>query len=365
MYMSDFNSTLQRMLDNVPDTQDKRQSSPIYNALAPTAAELTQMDIDIQIFEEQTYLLTAVGINLDNWAANFSIKRQTATHAIRIAEMMDTNGQQMNLPVGSRFATPNVEGGVNFTLIKNLGAGRSLLECEAVGILGNAYLGPLLPLFSINNLSTATMVGTQIPAEDEENDASLLYRVLFLLNRKPFGGNVDAYEEFTMNIDGVGAVKIFPEWDGGGTVKLSIIDGELRPATSEFIAIVQDLIDPIPNNGPGYGIAPIGHRVTVTTPNTININITANVSLRSGYSISQLQASIEAAIDAYISSLRQEWADAPILLIYIARINAAIISVDGVNNVTGITINGNTIDLELIQTAQLQQLPMLGNVVLN
>lgn len=362
--MSDFSTILNRMLDNVPDTQDKRQSSPIYNTLAPTAAALAQMDIDIQIFEEQTYLLSAVGINLDNWAANFVITRQTATFAIRIAEMMDTNEQPINLPIGSRFATPNVEGGVNFTLIENLGEGRSLLEAETSGTVGNEYLGALLPLFAINNLGTATMIGMQIPAEDQEGDASLLYRVLFRLNRNPFGGNMDDYEKFTTDIDGVGAAKTFPLWDGGGTVKISIIDGELNPATAEFIAVVQDLIDPIPNNGLGYGIAPIGHRVTVTTPTTASINISASVSLRSGYTISQLQASIEEALETYISSLRQEWADVLTLSVYIARVNAAIISVDGVNNVTNITINGSSNDLELTQTAQLQQLPVLGNVVI-
>jgi len=363
--MSDFSTILQRMLDNVPADQDKRQSSPIYNTLAPTAAELAQMNIDIQIFEEQTYLLSAVGINLDNWAANFAITRQTSTNAIRIAETTDTNEQPINLPIGSRFATPNVEGGVNFTLIENFGAGRSLLEAETAGTVGNEYLGPLLPLFAINNLGTATMVGTQIPAEDEESDASLLYRVMFRLNRNPFGGNMDDYEQFVMDIDGVGAVKMFPLWDGGGTVKLSIIDSELNPATVEFIAVVQNLIDPIPNNGLGYGIAPIGHRVTVTTPTTIAINITANVSLRSGYTISQLQSNIEAALEDYISSLRKEWANTSILSVYIARINAAIISVDGVNNVTNIAINGSSFDLELTQTAQLQQLPVLGSVVLS
>ena len=40
-----FDVILQRMLSRVPETMDKRESSPIYAALAPAAVELTSMYI--------------------------------------------------------------------------------------------------------------------------------------------------------------------------------------------------------------------------------------------------------------------------------------------------------------------------------
>ena len=362
--MSDFGIISQRMLGNVPSEQDKRPSSPIYNTLMPVAAELVEVDISIEIFREQMSLLEAVGANLDNWAANFAITRNAATRAIRIAEMIDTDGIPINLPIGSRFATPNVEGGVNFTLIENLGNATSLLECETAGTIGNEFIGALLPLFVINNLGGATMIGTQVPAENEESDDALRARILFRLRRNPFGGNMDAYREFTTAIDGVGAVKIFPLWDGGGTVKLSIVDGEMNPATPEFVDLVQELIDPIPNNGIGLGVAPIGHRISVVAPNTIDIDVSATISPQAGYTIPQLQAGIEAAIESYITELRAAWANADSLLVYIARINAAIIGVEGVNNVMNIAVNGASSDFEILQTAKLQQLPIMGDVML-
>ena len=363
--MADFSTILQRMLGRVLGGRDKRQGSIIFDTLSPTAAELANQDINIEIFQEQSQLLNAVGENLDNWASNFALTRNQATNAIRIGEMTDTTGQPLILAIGNRFATPNIDGSVHFTLIENLEPGRCLLKCEQPGTIGNTYLGPLLPLFTINNLGTATMIGTQIPAQDTETDDALRDRVLFRINRNPFGGNIDDYKDFVTEIDGVEDVKIFPVWDGGGTVKLSIIGSGFNPATPEFIDVVQELIDPIPYAGLGYGIAPIGHRVTVTTPTAISINIAANLSLQAGYSISQLQANIEAAIEGYMAELRKLWADAPSLPVYIARINAAIISVDGVNNVTGITINGSASDLTLAQTATTQRLPVLGNVVLS
>ena len=362
--MSSFTEILSRMLGRVDNSRDKRQGSIIYDTLSPVSAELAQVDISNEIFKDQTYLLTATGINLDDRAADFGITRRPATNAVRIAETKDTNGNSINLALGRRFSTPNTDGGVNFVLIENYSDGVCLLECEVAGSIGNEYLGPLLPLFNINNLGSAIMIGTYRPAENLENDSALRARVIERINRKAYGGNVADYKEFTTAIEGVGNVKVFPAWNGGGTVLLSIVDGELNPATPEFIDVVQNEIDPIPLNGQGLGIAPIGHRVTVVTPTVVDINITATLTLKTGYTIPQLQEGIENSINDYIISLRREWDDAQALFVFVARINAAIIGVEGVDNVSNITINGVAGDLELTQTALLQQLPMLESVVL-
>ena len=411
--MSSFTNILSRMLARVSSTRDKRQGSVIYDTLSPTAAELAQMNIVISIFREQTYLLTATGGNLENWAANFLIARRPATNAIRIAEMLDTDGAPIDLPVGSRFSAPNTSG-LNFILTENTDtAGECLLMCETVGTIGNGYLGPLLPLFVINNLGAATIVGTYNPAEDTETDDALRERVLARLNQKTYGGNVADYKEFTTAISGVGAVKVFPVWaDGrhvptyveppadmanfltsiagtsytdslewvktmvgfaeegyltltGGRIILSIVDSEYNIATDEFIEVVQNEIDPVGSTAEGLGLAPIGHRVSVVTPTEIGINISATLALKAGYTVPQLQESIESTLEAYILSLRKDWADAVVLNVFVSRINAAILSVVGVDNVTDVKINDSPDDLVLVQTVELQQLPVFSGVVLN
>ena len=67
---NDFDSILQRLLNNVSDELDKRQGSIIYDALAPAAAELAQAYIALDVYTDQTYLATAVGENLDNRVAD-------------------------------------------------------------------------------------------------------------------------------------------------------------------------------------------------------------------------------------------------------------------------------------------------------
>ena len=407
--MSDYTTILNRMMARVPAKLDKRVGSIIYDALAPTAMELAEHELLVYIFGEQSSLADATGLNLDNIAANFGITRREATAAVRIGEFTNSGGSPFDPPIGSRFSTPNAAGGVSFILIAQNGTGQGLLQCEIAGESGNEYTGQILPLSTINNLGSANLIGTQRPAENEERDDALRERVSERINRKAFGGNVAAYKEFTKAIDGVGDVKVFPAWENaiapsmlipptgfltwlagavgippafhdyitflanaandgkistGGTILESIVDGQKKPVTPEFVAIVQDAIDPIPHGGEGLGVAPIGHRVTVTTPDALAIDIAADLHLRPLYTPSQLQSLIEEAIEEYLSEVRREWADAETVSVFMAQIIRAIMGVEGVANVTNVTINGSAADLAIPQTVDLQQIPVLGSVVL-
>lgn len=83
----------------------------------------------------------------------------------------------------------------------------------------------------------------------------------------------------------------------------------------------------------------------------------------------QLAPSVRQAVEGYLLSVRQEWdrPDAGGLTrysswVYSARVTAAMLSVQGVVNVTGLTINGSAEDLELAENGLLQQVPVLGEV---
>ena len=51
--------------------------------------------------------------------------------------------------------------------------------------------------------------------------------------------------------------------------------------------------------------------------------------------------------------------------VYLARVSAAIITAEGVVNVTDVQLNGQTTDLLLSQTGTLQQIPVTGTVTLH
>ena len=175
-----------------------------------------------------------------------------------------------------------------------------------------------------------------------------------------------------MAIDGVGAVQVYPTWNGGGTVKCSVLGADFLPASPTLIENVQNAVDPPPNQGLGLGTAPIGAQVTIVAPDTLTVNVSATLQLASGYAIGQVQTPIQQAIENYMLSVRQEWAT-PVNTtsveyqanVYVARIVAAIVSVPGVINATNVQLNGGTADLILTETGATQQVPITGTVTLS
>ena len=366
-------------LSFVPEDRDKRQGSVIYDALAPFCQVLAAGAIQLRQFYTQTYAVTATGEDLDNRVAEQGITRFAATHAVRKITVADEDGNPVVLPLGARFSTVSSTSPVNYTITAQYVEdgvavpGSYEATCEELGVVGNEYSGNLINITFVQGLASATMTSILVPARNQETDDELRERYFDTLNQKAFGGNIADYREKVMELDGVGAVQIYPVWNGGGTVKLSIVDPTYGPCSPEFIASVQNEIDPenaAGEQGSGLGIAPIGHKVTVVTPDEVTINVTANVVLGTNYTKGQVETPIKEALASYIQSIRQSWADATDLNeyscdVFVSRISAAIVNVPGVSNVTGVTLNGQAQDIELTENGQIQQLPKLGEVILN
>ena len=366
-------------LSFVPEDRDKRQGSVIYDALAPFCQVLAAGAIQLRNFYTQTYAVTATGEDLDNRVAEQGIKRYAATYAVKRVTLKDASGNPVMVPLGSRFSTVSDTNPINYTITAQYEengvaiAGNYEATCEESGTIGNEYSGNLINITFIQGLSSAYMSTTLVPARNEETDEELRERYFEAINQKAFGGNIADYRTKVEALPGVGAVQIYPVWDGGGTVKLSIVDPAYGPCSSEFIASIQETMDPENSRGQrgtGLGIAPIGHKVTVVTPVEVIVNVSATVTLGSGHTVGQVQTPIEEALTDYIQSLREAWADANEMNeyhcdVFVSRVSSAIINVPGVANVTGIKLNGANADIALTESGTLQQLPKLGGVTLN
>ena len=363
----------------VSDDLDKRQGSVIYDALAPFCQVLAAGAVQLRNFYTQTYAVTATGEDLDNRVAEQGITRYAATYAVKKIELADENGNPIAVPLGSRFSTVSNTHPVNYIVTDPylddgvVVPGTYEATCEEPGIVGNEYSGNLVNITFIQGLASAHMTSTLLPARDEETDEELRSRYFEALNQKAFGGNVADYRTKVESLGGIGAVQIYPVWDGGGTVKLSIVDPSYLPCSDEFVRSIQNKIDPENaqgETGTGLGIAPVGHKVTVVTPEKMIIDVSATVTLKAGYTSGQVEQPILDAVESYIHSLRQSWADASDLNIYatdvfVSQVSAAIIGVAGVANVSNVMLNGDVADISLTENGQTQQLPILGEVVLN
>ena len=361
----------QEMLQQVDPDIDTREGSMVQTAVAPGAWWLEGMYLALDQVQENAYAQTAVGSYLDLITAERGITRKPATPAVREGTF-DTV-----IPVGSRFKTINGVDSVVFVSGATISTSPTYkyeLTCETPGVIGNSYSGPILPITAINGLSSAS-IGTIITVgTDEETDDALRQRYLESFNNVAFGGNIAAYRNEILAQSGVGAVQVYPAYNGGGTVLCSIVDDDLAPAQQALIDAVQAVICP-PVNAPsslGFGFAPIGADVTITTATSLAVNVECTITWEAGHGGSSDIQAVEDAIADYIKTAAETWGAELIgytvnynVTIYLARIIAAVLSVEGVANVTGLTINGSATDLSCTETSSLQQIPEMGTVTIH
>lgn len=371
-----FKSLISEALDKVPDNVDKREGSIIYDALAPACYQLAEMYMNLKNVVSNTFVSTSYGEYLEQRALEQGLKRYDATKAIKKGTFTFEDDTPAVVQIGSRFSTIWGEENLIYKVIGEyfengvLVRGDYLLECETYGAIGNVYVGDLLPITYLSNIKTAKMTTLIVTARNKETDEELRDRYILTVNQKPFGGNVAQYDQEIRGIEGIGEVQIYPTWNGGGTVKCSIIDTEYNSVSQEVVNKVQGLVDPVVNSGKGLGLAPIGHKVTVCTPSKITINVQAKIQVLNGYTIDQLRNEIVDVINRYLLSLRKNWGIADdfnryALTIYRSQVTAKILGVIGVANVSSVNINNKDEDLVLLENPTTQQLPMLGEVVLS
>lgn len=353
----EYEAILQRMLDRVPDDIDKRPGSIIYDALAPAAAELTQAYIDLSAGDDLYNVDTATDEYLTRGTAQWGVNRKQATFSVRKGTFFDSTGAGIDVAIGSRFFIEDI----NYTVTERISQGVFKLTSETSGVMGNKPFGALLPMEYINDLATAMLSDILIPGEDEETDDQLRERFFVEINEQPFGGNVADYRQMIRALDGVGAVRITPVWQGGGSVKATIMATGHVPPSATLIEQLQEQVDPVPFAGQGLGLAPIGHTVTITGVSWVTINISSTLTLSADTTVGQVQQDIEDSISSYLLALRQSWEiDAP-LTVRIAPLEARILGVSGVLDVTGTQLNGSDANI----TLTIDQVPQIGTVTLN
>ncbi len=343
-----YNSILQRMLAEVPDQMDKREGSIIYDALAPAAMELMLMYLELSRVIDESFADTASREYLIKRAAERGLEPTPATYAVLKGEF------NMDVDIGARFSCNDL----NYVVISKITTGEFQLQCETIGAVGNTNFGQLIPIEYIDGLETATMTEILIPGEDEEDTEVFRARYFASFDSQAFGGNQADYIEKTNAIAGVGGVKVYPVWDGGGTVKLVILNSEFDKPSTELVNMVQDTVDPVVGGGTGLGFAPIGHVVTVEGVTNVTIDVESTFTFVDGYDFDSSVTAIEAAINEYFKELRQSWEGEAALIVRVSQIETRILSLPSILDIEGTTINDQTKNILL----ESDEVPVLGVV---
>ena len=279
--------------------------------------------------------------------------------------MVDANGEPYVLDLGTRFSSIGDEPVYyKITAFTDI-AGTYLMTADEAGSTGNEYVGTILPIDNLNNFGQAEITEISIPARDDETDDSLRSRVIAEKGIGAFGGNIEDYIRMANEVDGVGAVQVYPTWQGGGTVLLSILNNEFKKPAQTLVDLVQNTIDP-DKTGAGLGLAPIGHKVTVKAPEEKLLSISFYLTTDPGIDSESVMVAITTAVEKYFDSTRRRWAERReggyTTWIYRSQITSAILSVSGVANVANVKIGNQDEDVQMILNNTKQEIPVLKEV---
>ena len=351
-----YEQLMEEALGRVSDDIDKRPGSMVWNGNAPCLAEMAQLYLALDFVFTATYVNSAPREYLIKRAADRSIFPKAATPAVLRAKM------NMNVPVGTRFSLEDI----NFVVTKQLGIDGEdydhLVECETAGTVGNGYAGELIPIDYVEGLTRAETDGIYSAGTDEEDTEVFRARVIESMRSIAFGGNIADYKNKAMTFDGVGQVKVLPIWNGAGTVKLILMSSNLNSPiiSDDRIASIKNEVDPTEKQGQGYGLAPIGHTVTVASVKEKDVNVSMKAELKTGVEQSAAIAEISKIINEYFKELSADWEKKDNVIVRISHIESRVLercnSVEDIE--IGTTANGATKSLIL----EKDEIPKLGTL---
>lgn len=216
---------------------------------------------------------TADGEHLARHAANWGIDRKAAVAASGAVAVAGTNG--VTIPEATLLS--RIDGALYRTIgVITITGGAVEVPVEAVdgGPEGDAADGTALtltsPIAGVQSVASVTAAGLATGAV-EEDDASLLARLLQRIQNPPQGGSVPDYIRWALEVDGVTRVWVYPEWLGLGTVGVTFV----MDAREMIIPLEDDLVlvgDHI------SGLRPVTASVTVFAPIARPVDLTIQLT---------------------------------------------------------------------------------------
>ena len=320
-----YETLIKRILENTSaNNLDTREGSVSFNLLAPLTEELAKAYIEMGNILNLAFIEDTFDEYLDKRVNEFGIYRkdgEKATGAIKVTGSDDT------FIGNSTIVTSN---GLEYIVLNDIVLpNEDVLYVEAMDI-GYKYNLPAGSTFEftepINGVETLTNETAFENGSDIETDEELRERFKYIIQNPRTSGNVNDYKAWALECDGVGRVKVYPLWNGNGTVKVLIIGNDNLPCGEETINTVISHIEEK---------RPIGATVTVDTPELLELTFNIRIKLDSAYSLDDTESQISTVLHDYINNLEDED------IIYYKALSA-VGDLEAVNDIVEFKINNTT-----------------------
>jgi uncharacterized phage protein gp47/JayE len=323
---------------------DTREGSFANDMISAVAYEIWKAYQSLNAIIPIAFVDETSGEYIDKRCAEYGITRKAGTKATVTLTLTGTDGTVVEK--GKIFLTPD---GLQFETDESVtianGTAAVTATAAEIGEEYNVAAGTITKqLVNINGLTAVTNNEAATGGTDVETDAALVKRLYEYLQNPATSGNVAHYRQWALEVDGVGAAKVYPLWNGPGTVKVLIVGNNNGPVDSTIVANCAAHIE---EN------RPIGATVTVESAEGLPINVAATVVIDDTTTIDKVQTALETALDSYLQSIVFD----KYTLVY-NRIAYMLLDIDGVTDYTSLTINGGTSNIAIADN----QVPVIGTV---
>jgi len=363
-----FSQSLQTMVTSIQTglaavgkkINDYTSSSVVGNVLAATASTADELGTSISTAQQQAYLSTATGTDLDNKAADYGIYRKQATPAqwTFVATKQSAAGQQYTIPAGALVTTiPSAgQSPVTFTvdsLVYFPVGGTSInisVTCTTAGSVGDIAPGTaLLWGSSVPGVDGVQFVSatTGTAGVDQETDDQLRARALNAFKGLAIGTDT-WYIQQALSITGITSASVVPGYIAPQGIAIYIAaEGNTLPTTDQ-ITQVQALID----------AARIQiDKPTVLAPSVLTVNVGITITVIAGNTPATVQANTQTALATLINNIGLG-AQATSGKIYPSQMITAALGLTGIADAGTVTLNSGSAPISVSAS----QLPQVGTI---
>ncbi len=347
-----------RMLSKAPSDISTMEGDFFWSITRPVAEEEYKHRQLMMAFIKLVYLGTSYDGYLDLIGAAIGVIRKDATKTKDTIKIKGVSGTVIqNGKIASTVSTEDNRS-IEFQFLESKTIDDTAIveiqvECTEAGTVGNVKANTITILTTpINGVQSIANDHDFISGTDVESNDDYKKRILEKMQKPETSANKAQYKNWAKEVPGVGDAKVFPLWNGNGTVKVVIINANKKAADSELVQKVKDYIDPEPE-GKGEGQAPIGAVCTVVSAAEKAMNITASVVLASGYTLQQAQDNFNTVFEKYLNDLA--FNDT---YVSYAKVGGILLSAGGIVDYSNLTLNNGTANIPLND----EEIPVVGTV---
>ena len=338
-----YENIKQRILDNINIDIDKREGSFTSNMISPLSQELAKIYIEQEDLVNMAFIRNGFFHYLDLKCEEYGIVRKEGTKAV--GEVIFTGENGVSIENGTILSCNDLYYVVlnDADIVGN--QAELVVEALEVGkqynLLANTKLTAIEPINGVTDIYVKSDIKS---GSDIETDEELRDRYFETIKKSYTSGNVAHYEAWTTEVNGVGLCKVYPLKNGNGTVEIVITDSNMLGASSELIESVKANIEEK---------RPIGANVSVVSATEKTINIKANITLASGYTVEEVKIEFTNKVIEYLKEISFKTS-----YISNARLGNLLLDTNGVFDYTEFKVNNLSSNISLKDT----EVPKLGTV---